>query len=238
MSRVILRFWCVILPIILSTGCVRPPLVHYSQSFEADKNFIETTSLGRNYLNNLLQRARGLQGGDAIFLRSSTVYWILPEIDRIDLELTSVEEGFEPLEYQTRLQKIGRLHDENLVFLALLKVPFYPKWTQSELLQRMKSNLIVTLENDTGEWQYPSLVLFHTIERLPDREESGDGEHRNVSIPIRFYFPRHVTSGLFLASPLERVTLKLRTKEPFPFGIGFQDEKFYQSFSWRTEVSD
>ena len=65
-----------------------------------------------------------------------------------------------------------------------------------------------------------------------------EGERRNISIPVRFYFPRHVASGLFLTSPRDHVVLKLRSKHPFPFGIGFQDDKFYQSFAWNVAVTD
>lgn len=223
---------------VLSTSCLRPPVVRYSQSFRPNEDFIETADLGRTYLKTLLQRARGLQGGDPIFLRSSAVYWILPEVDKIDLELTSVEEGFESIEYQTRLERLDQIHDEYLVFLALLKVPFYPRWTQGELLQQLKDNLIATLENAADVWQYPAHVLFDTIERVADREQKGDGENRNVSVPVRFYFPKHGSRGPFLASHEDRVVLKMRTKEPFPFAIGFQDEKFYQSFSWQVKVSN
>ncbi|MCH8874094.1 hypothetical protein IH824_15210 [candidate division KSB1 bacterium] len=76
------------------------------------------------YFLGLLNAVQGLQTGDPIFKRNSSAYWITPEIDKIDLELTAQEEQFEATEYQGRLKKLKRLHEKYLVFFLVFKHAF------------------------------------------------------------------------------------------------------------------
>ena len=105
--------------------------------------------------------------GDPIFKRNSSAYWITPEIDKIDLELTAQERQFKSTEYQGRLKKLKKLHERYLVFSLDLSMPFYSK-PQSRLIDYLKNNLTVTLENGTKKIFSPELQVFSVIERLTE----------------------------------------------------------------------
>lgn len=218
--------------VMMAGGCANLPNVRYSQTQ------VDETALSARNGNNLstetffgkLQTLRGAPFGDAIFQRNTTIHWIIPEIDKLDLQITSREEGFTQIEYESRLSNLRELHSRHLIFAINLRLPFYGGWTQSQLLAYLQNNLVVSLENGSGNVYPPAHKVFQFAER------TNPGTARNlleVGVPIRVLFNRQIGSEAVVSQSTKSLVLKLRVEQKPPFTIGFFDEKFFQGFEWR-----
>ncbi len=114
-----------LLALAFAAGCANTPKVQVSQLETSGLTNSAAGLVTPEYFLGLLNAVQGLQTGDPIFKRNSSAYWITPEIDKIDLELTAQEEQFEATEYQGRLKKLKRLHKKYLVFLTRFKHAFF-----------------------------------------------------------------------------------------------------------------
>lgn len=222
--------------VFLSLGCANIPKVQYSQL-----QTLRLTNAAREglvtseYFLGLISTAQGFQTGDQIFKRNSAAYWILPEIDKIDLDLIAQEEAFKASEYQSRLKRIREVHENYLVFSIDLRMPFYPKWTQSKLLEYLKSNLVITLENGTKQIFAPELLAFNVIERFSGQESKDFTfqvyENLEVRVPVRVQFKKQEV----ISAKTKEIVIKLRLLSNPPYRIGFFDEKFFQAFKWEID---
>ena len=95
-----------LLALAFAAGCENTPKVQVSQLETSGLTNSADGLVTSEYFLGLLNAVQGLQTGDPIFKRNSSAYWITPEIDKIDLELTAQEEQFESTEYQGRLKKL------------------------------------------------------------------------------------------------------------------------------------
>ncbi len=219
-------------------GCAHTPKVDYSQLDTSGLTNSADGLVTTEYFIGLLNEVQGLQTGDPIFKRNSAAYWITPEIDKIDLELTAQEEQFESTEYQGRLKKLEELHEEYLVFSIDLRMPFYSKWPQSQLINYLKDNLIITLENGTKKILVPELQVFNVIERLAAEKSQLSSyetfDDLEVDVPVRVQFKKFSDAESVVSSSTKGISIKLRLQKRPPFRIGFFDEKFYQGFTWKV----
>ncbi|MFQ5604386.1 MAG: hypothetical protein ACE5HS_14045 [bacterium] len=221
-------------------GCVVAPQVPYSQlQFSRKANPFKSENLGNDYLRSLMVKMAGRQFGDLIFKRNSQVYWILPEIDKVELEIIAEEERISEDEYQSRIKRFADLHEKYLVFALDLRLPFYSKWTQKELDEFIKTNLIVTLENGSGNVYLPDDINFRVIERFQElqlkRSASTAADELEVRIPLRAIFKRVDESGAIVTASTRKISLKLRLRKNPPFRLGFFDDKFFQGFFWKVK---
>ncbi|MCH8957184.1 hypothetical protein IIA28_17975 [candidate division KSB1 bacterium] len=227
-----------LLALALAAGCANTPKVQYSQLETSGLTNVTDGLVTSEYFLGLLNALQGLQTGDPIFKRNSIAYWITPEIDKIDLELTAQEEQFESTEYHGRLKKLKELHEEYLVFSLDLSMPFYSKWPQSRLIDYLQNNLTITLENGTEKIFAPELQVFNVLERFADEKpefpsyETFDG--LEVRVPVRVHFSKLDNAEAIVSSSTKEIRIKLRLKKRPPFRIGFFDEKFFQGFKWKV----
>ena len=226
-----------LLALAFAAGCANTPKVQVSQLETSGLTNSRAGLVTPEYFLGLLNAVQGLQTGDPIFKRNSSAYWITPEIDKIDLELTAQEEQFEATEYQGRLKKLKRLHEKYLVFFLDLSMPFYSKWPQSRLIDYLKNNLTVTLENGTEKIFAPELQVFNVIERLADEKSQlpsyATFDDLEVRVPVRVQFSKLDSAEAIVSSSTKEIRIKLRLKKRPPFRIGFFDEKFFQGFKWK-----
>jgi len=125
-----------------------------------------------------------------------------------------------------------------LVFFLDLSMPFYPKWTQSRLLDYLKNNLTITLENETEKIFAPELQIFNVMERLandkPQHPSYETFDDLEVRVPLRVQFNKLDNEEVLVSSSTIEIRIKLRLKKRPPFRIGFFDEKFFQGFKWEV----
>lgn len=223
-----------ILGVVFAMGCVNTPVVRYSQVHVTNA---ASLSLVENYdYFSLIRKAQGRQIGDTIFKTNTSAYWIIPPVDLADLKLTAQEEGFETNEYQGRLTRILDTHKKYLIFLLDLRMPFYPAWTQEQLLGYLQNNLVVSLETGGDKLLFPEHEVFQIRERFQQQNEAltNGSNDLEVRVPIRVYFRKSHNSQSVISHTKKTIKLKLRLKESPPFHIGFFDEKFYQGFVWKV----
>ncbi|MFQ5769566.1 MAG: hypothetical protein ACE5HX_03450 [bacterium] len=219
-------------------GCAGAPKVPYSQlQFSEQTLPFKDENIGIDYYKTLIKKMRGLQFGDLIFKRNSSVYWILPEIDKVELEITAKEADIGPDEYQSRLKRFQELHHNYLVFSIDLRMPFYSGWTQNKLFEFIKSNLVVTLENGTHHVFLPENIDFNIIERYQQEEMKAtpvrSSKDLEVRVPLRAIFNKVVNSEALVSESTKKIIIKLRLRKNPPFKIGYFDDKFFQGFLWK-----
>lgn len=236
MKRIVIT----LLTIMLITGCASIPKVKYSQL-----NITNETQLGdygndgNEYLSTLIKTMEGAQFGNHLFNKSTTIIWLIPKIHRIDLDLIAREEKFSPEEYKRRLKKLEEFHRKYLVFSLDLRMPLNPKWTKDELIEFLKENLVVTLENGTKQTYLPEIKTFRAIERFQDEAIKNFlmGYKRNleVSITVRLLFNKGSGSDQIITSSTKKIVVKLRLKNPPPYNIGYFDERLFQGYMWNID---
>ena len=70
-------------------GCAATPRVRYSKlQFTDQPETISEVPDEAQRLNALIEEVRAAQFGDPLFKKNTVVYWIIPEIDRLDLAVT------------------------------------------------------------------------------------------------------------------------------------------------------
>ena len=222
--------------LVFTVGCAGIPKIKYSQiQFSQDEESVDYGTDGKENLITLIRNMRGARYGDLIFNRSTSVLWIIPEIHKIDLDLTAQEVQLSQEEYQRRLKKLKAFHNKSLIFSIDLRMPLYPKWTQDELIAFLKENLVVALENGSSS-HLPEKTTFRPLERYQEKELqnllSGNKKKLEVSITIRAYFDRGVGDNQIITSATKRIALKLQLKYPPPYNIGYFDEKLFQGYVW------
>ncbi|MFQ5824415.1 MAG: hypothetical protein ACE5JB_10200, partial [bacterium] len=189
-------------------------------------------------LLSLLKKMQGLQFGDQLFNRSTTIYWIIPEIDRLDLDITAHEEQFSPEEYQRRFKNFEELHNKYFIFSVDLRMPFNPKWPQNKLLEFLKANLIISLENGTGNIYFPKAKRFRVIERFQedDIKEALMGYKKDLEVrfTVRLLFDRESDSEQIITSSTKKIAIKLGLRKSPPYSIGYFDEKYFQGYMWKV----
>ncbi len=219
-------------------GCAGVPKIPYSQlEYSKQSNPFKAENIGSDYLISLLDKVQGMQYGDLIFKMNTKVYWIIPEIDKVDLEIIAHEEQFGDDEYNRRLEALESLHNNYLIFSIDLRMPFYSGWAQDQLYDFLKTNLVVTLENGTGTIFLPENVNFNIIEKYYEQARKStfvnDNRDLEVNVPIRVVFNKKADAGIILSKSIKNISIKLRLKNNPPFKIGFFDDKFYQGFRWK-----
>ena len=219
-------------------GCGGIPAVKYNQLQMTEELELQNQK-GKDidYLINLIASVKGLQYGDQIFKRSTAAYWVIPEIEKVDLEIVARNEGLANSEYNSRLKEILSHHREFLSFTLDLKMPFYAKWTTVQLRYFMQKNLVVTLENGTKTIFSPERLLLQFNELFYEshlssleKEESKDLE---VRLPVRLHFKRDSEAGSILTRSVNKIVLKVVLKEEPPFQVSLYTDKGYQAFRWR-----
>ena|GEM_PF-2141074 len=185
---------------------------------------------------NLAESLRGKSFGDLIFNEETSAVWVIPELEFLELKLAVAEEGFGEEEFDARLNRMQDVHENFLVFSVDLRLPFYPGWTQAELLDYLKKNLIVELETHSKKIYDPDRLIFRVKERFKGKSSKPSGLSSapvEVSMPIRIYFKREDEKGPVLAAPTRQVALHLRLRTNPPFSIDFFDDKFFHGFLWK-----
>lgn len=213
-------------------GCVGAPRVRYSQlefSQQPETIFEGDKTNEAELLAKLIDTVTGAEFGDEIFKRSTSVYWVLPEIDRLDLAVTGRAAGFTADEFQKRQTELEEQHKDNFVFALDLRMPFLSNWSKDKLIEFLQTNLIVTLESGTHMIYHPSRLLFHSQERFESTASKQNDETFDVGIPLRVLF----TKAELILPNTKAITLRLRLRETPPFRIGFFDDKFFQGYRWR-----
>ncbi|MFQ5708071.1 MAG: hypothetical protein ACE5HO_11505 [bacterium] len=227
-----------VLLILNMLGCAGIPNVDVSQLQVSDSDKeTEIGSDGSQYLASLMARMRGTQFGDRLFKRSTKVYWLVPEVHEIDLKLTAREENMSQQEYQRRLDKLREIHQEYLIFSIDLRMPLIAKWTKDELIDFLKTNLVITLDVGSKKETVPENTTYRTIERFEEQEVQdllSGSKNIEVSIPLRVSFNKRTAKGDLITPSTNRVILKLRLKEPPPFNIGDFDARAFQGFLWKV----
>jgi len=221
--------WLFSLLSLLLAACLSVPKVPRSAiapgSSPANSHSPTTSELFRLY-----ETMQGAQSGDAIFNRTTAVYWIIPEIDILDLAVTAREVEIGDTEYDARFKRLRDTHEQFLIFLIDLRLPFYSGWSQSQLLSYLEQNLMVTLENGSAHVFTPEYQVFQVLERYieahPVRPSVSSLE---VRVPIRVFFKKES----IISEETNELNLKLRLRESPPFKVGFFDDKNFQSFEWR-----
>jgi hypothetical protein len=176
-----------------------------------------------------MESVRGAQFGDAIFKRNTAVYWIVPEVDRLELAVTGRPAGFSADEFLKRQQEVEEQHKDSFVFVIDLRMPFNSGWSKEKLIEFLEANLVITLETGSKEMAQPQRRLFHVSQHL-DKNPATTGNELEVQVPVRVLFSRSE-----VASGAEVIVLKLRLLKPPPFRIGFFDDKFFQGFRWKID---
>lgn len=228
----------VLLCLFLIAGCAGTPTVKLSQLHVS--NIAKSPNYGtdgREALLSLLREMRGVQFGDQLFNRTTSIYWIIPEIDKLDLDITAREEQFSTVEYQKRLKDLNELHSKHLIFSLDLRTPFNPRWPHHKLIEFLKANLVVSLENGTGNMYFPEVRKFRVIERFQEEEVKdalmGSKKDLEVRIPIRLLFRRGRDSDQIITSSSKKIVIKLGLRRSPPYRIGYFDEKFFQGYMWK-----
>lgn len=225
----------VLLFLFLNAGCAGTPNVKLSQL--QISNLAESTDYGTQSILTLLRKNSGAQFGDRLFNRSTSIYWIIPTIDKLDLDITAREEQFSPEEYQKRLRNLKELHDKYLIFSVDLRMPFNPTWPQHKLIKFLKSNLVISLENGTGKIYFPESRKFRAIEQFEEEEVKealmGYKKDLEVRIPVRVLFKRGSDSEQIINSSSKKIVIKLGLRRTPPYRIGYFDEKFFQGYMWK-----
>lgn len=220
-------------------SCGGIPKIKFAH-LQADRTEIsgEVLRNGQAYLGSLMQQVRGARFGDRLFATSSRVYWLIPEIHKVDLYLTAQQEGLSRSEVERRLNNLQKLHADVFIFSIDLRMPLNPTWTKEALVQFLKDNLRLTLEVGDHRLQ-PKEVRYLTIERFQEEEVerllSGD-KNVEVSIPMRTTFAKSVNDTPVITRNTGRVTLKFQLMSPPPYNIGYFDERLFQGYMWT--VSD
>jgi hypothetical protein len=224
--------------LLLVAGCAGTPKVKLSQLNIS--NLAESPDYGTDAsasLLTLLKKMRGARFGDQLFKRSTSIYWIIPEIDKLDLDVTAQEEQFSANEYKKRLENLNELHNRYLIFSVDLRVPFNAKWPQTKLIKFLKTNLVISLENGTGKIYFPESTKFRVVERFKDEDVKaalmGYENDLEVRIPIRLLFSRGKDSERLITPSSKKIVIKLGLRESPPYNIGFFDEKFFQGYMWK-----
>ncbi|MFQ5649131.1 MAG: hypothetical protein ACE5IY_04235 [bacterium] len=222
------------LTLVLQAACASPPKIHISEfSVDNPSGLRETRAEGNQDFAELVTALRGKQFGDLIFKENSTAYLITPTVDAYDLELTAKEEAFSIDEYQARLTRLRTLHEHFLIFSLDLRLPFYAGWSQSEQLDFLKRNLVITLENGSGYTYTPQRQIFNVIERFHDKPTDFESAKRlAVRVPVRVYFKKTQASGATILAHAKEFVIKLRLKKSPPYHLGFWEDKYYQGFRW------
>jgi len=221
-----------IVALCLMIGCTGTPKIRYSQleySHQPETVFEGEKTNERDRLTELITTVSGAQFGDAIFKRSTPVYWVLPEIDRLDLAVTGRTADFTADEFQKRQRELEEQHQNNFVFALDLRMPFLSSWSKEKLIEFLQSNLIISLENGTRTIYQPSYLLFHIQERFGNDPPVVNSDDLEVGIPLRVLFNK----AEVLAPNTNEITLKLRLRQTPPFRIGFFDDKFFQGYRWK-----
>jgi hypothetical protein len=233
MIRIILSF----LFLLFLAGCAGISKVKYSQTqISQAKEAANFGTDGKESLTTLIRMMRGTRFGNRIFNRSTSALWIIPEIHRIDLDLTARQENFSQEEYERRLERLRELHTKYLVFYVDLRMPLNPRWTQDELTNFLKENLVVTLENGSKSY-FPEKTIFRTVERFQEEELKdflmGYRKDLEVSITMRAFFARGQDEDQIINPSTSKIVLKLQLKYPPPYNIGYFDENFFQGYMWK-----
>lgn len=222
---------------VILAGCAHTPRVHISELSQAYESRPAPANgdLMRIY-DALVASLRGKQYGDLVFQENSAAYLITPRLELLNLEIGAAEAGIRGEEIQARSNRIRTLHQHFLIFSLDLRLPFYAGWSQSELLDFLKTNLVITLENGSGQTLLPQRRIFNISERFHEQYEQPrfrpDSE-LEVRIPVRVYFSRDESRTPLLAQAPSHLELKLRLLESPPYIIGFWDDKFFQGFRWK-----
>ena len=219
---------------ILFTACAQYPVINQSQlAITKELNNNDKIGLTATDLQTRAQQLKGFQSGDLIFKSSSSVYWILPDLDKMNLDLIAHEEQFSSSEYQARLDRVSRLHEEYLVFAVHLIMPFYSGWHQRQLYDYLENNLVITLENGNGGRVNPETEIYQTNERFINSNRTN--ETLEVLVSLRCIFKKNYNEQSFISAKTRKLTLKVRLRKNPPFRIGFFDEKYYQGFVWKLK---
>lgn len=223
-------------------GCANTSQVPYSRlHFSTQPETIEEGINEAEHLRNLIQKMQGVQFGDLVFKQNSSAYWVLPEIDRLELAVTGREAQFSADEFQKRQADLEAQHIEYVVFSLDLRMPFYSGWSQNQFMEYLKENLLVTLENGTGEVFQSARLVFAIIERFggePSRETNSRKEGLEVQVPVRVLFTKLNEETPLISPATKTVAIKLRLKQRPPFRVGFFDDKFFQGFRWKIIQND
>jgi hypothetical protein len=216
-------------------GCAATPKIRYSQldfARSPNINFDEEMTTGDDRLAELLETVRGAQFGDAIFNRSTSVYWILPAVDRLELAAAGRGAGFTAEEFQKRLDELEQQHQSYFIFALDLRMPFHSGWSKERLIDFLQTNLIVTLEEGAQSIYHPQRLIFN-IPEPPQKSARLPADEMEVQIPLRVLFSR--TNAITDAA--KAITVKLRLGQTPPFRIGFFDDKFFQGFRWKIVLN-
>lgn len=217
-----------LLPLLLA-ACLSVPKVPRS-AIDPHSSAANSHSPGTAELFRLYETMQGAQSGDAIFKRTTAVYWIIPEIDIMALAVTAREVEFGETEYDARFKRVRDTHDQFLILLIDLRLPFYSGWSQGQLLSYLEQNLMVTLENGSKQIFTPAHQVFHVLERYIEANPvRPPGSSLEVRIPIRVFFERES----IITEETSKIILKLRLRDAPPFDVGFFDDKNYQRFEWK-----
>ena len=226
------------LVLLVVVGCANGSRVPYSRlHFSTQPETIEEGINEAEHLRNLIQKMQGVQFGDLIFKKNTSAYWVLPEIDRLELAVTGREAQFSADEFQKRQADLEAQHIDYVIFSLDLRMPFYSGWSQNQLMEFLKENLLVTLENGTGEVFQSERLVFAVIERFggePSRDtDSVRKEELEVQVPVRVLFNKLSEENPLISPAIKIVAIKLRLKQRPPFRVGFFDDKFFQGFRWK-----
>ncbi len=208
-------------------GCAAAPKIRDSQldfAREPDTAFEEKNTIAADQFAQLLEKVRGAQFGDAIFNRSTSVYWILPEVDRLELAAAGRDAGFSAEEFKKRLEELEQQHQSYFIFALDLRMPFHSGWSKERLIDFLQTNLIVTLEDGSQNLYHPQRLIFNISE--PSQKSARlPADEMEVQIPLRVLFNR--------TNAAKAIAIKLRLQQTPPFRIGFFDDKFFQGFRWK-----
>ncbi len=186
--------------------------------------------------NLLADRLRGQPFGDQLFNDNTRVVWVTPKLDIIDLKLAVSGEGFSKDEFEARLGRLREVHDRFLIFSIDLRFPFYPGWSQAELLGYLEKSLVVELRTHSASLHEPVRTVYRVTERFSQGLPTGPATRPvEVSIPLRTFFERQEEAGFVLSGSSQTVELRLSLRTSPPFNIGFFDDKFFHGFRWVVE---
>lgn len=215
--------------LLLLMGCAGAAKVRYSQlQFSGQLVANDEATNQADELSALMEQVRGAQFGDAIFKRNTAVYWILPEIDLLELAIAGRAAGFSSDEFLKRQQELDAQHQNHFVFAVDLRMPFNSGWSKERLIEFLETNLIITLENGSKNIFHPEGLLFHVPQSFGSDSPAQEPE-LEVPIPIRVLFSRNEV----LTPDARNIAIKLRLQKPPPFRIGFFDDHFFQGFRWK-----
>lgn len=223
-------------------GCAGIPRVHISELALPTNGKVDMpdTPPDSGAISELINRMAGARFGDPIFNKNSTAIWMIPEIYKLDLDKTAVSSNFSPEEYQRRYAKLVELHEQYLVFFLDLKMPLNPDITKDQLIEFLKQNLIITLENGTTQKYKPERIIFRSLPRFEQKEiqELLKGARKiEVSTPMRILFRKSEDGNPIISSKTKKLVIKLQLKSPPPFKIGYFDERLFMGFMWKIDRS-